>query len=55
MAKGKKYSIDGRYNKQLARAQRRQKTGVIIFICVALAAVVAMAILVFGSIFQVIE
>lgn len=40
--KRKRYSIDGRYNKQIERAQRRQKTGTIIFLVViGLAALIA--------------
>jgi len=53
--KRKRYSIDGRYNKQLERAQRRQKTGIIIFLVViGLAAVIGLG-WTLSSVFQIFE
>lgn len=51
--KRKRYCIDKKFNDEVKRYRRRQKTGIIIFIIFIIIATIAIATLAFGSIFGV--
>lgn len=51
--KRKRYCIDKKFNDEVKRYRRREKTGIIIFIILMVSVVVAIVTMAFGSIFGV--
>ena len=51
--KRKRYCLDQKFNKELARYRRRQKTGIILFLVTVLIGIITVLVLAIGSIFGI--